>query len=434
MFNPRQGALNSLIRWEENGVFSNLELNTVISRTDAPRNDISLYTLLFLGVIEKRMLLDFVISKYSRIPIEEIDTQTKNALRLGIYQLLFTDKIPYYSAVDESVSLAAKKTRGFVNAILRSFLRDNKKIDLPNGKWERVSIEASMPKEIIDIFVSSYGEDCAYELCRLEPKKAPLCLRVNTLKATASEIAEMISARGGTCEASNLARDILKTDLPISQLDDLLSSGLVFVQDESSRISSEVVMAERGDTVADVCACPGGKSFSIAIDMKNEGALYASDLHESKLSLITKGSKRLGIDIISTRVQNAKEYTPEGNILFDKILCDVPCSGLGVIYKKPDIKYKSTDAYKNLPSVQYEILCASSKHLKRGGLLVYSTCTLNRAENEANIERFLLENKDFEPFDFELGNIKSKCGGYTFFPHVTETDGFFVARLRKKDE
>ena len=167
MFNPRQGALNSLIKWEENGVFSNLELNTVISRTDAPRNDISLYTLLFLGVIEKRMLLDFVIAKYSRIPLEEIDTQTKNALRLGIYQLLFTDKIPDYSAVDESVSLASKKTRGFVNAILRSFLRDNKKIDLPSDKWEKASIEASMPKEIIDIFVSSYGEDCAYELCTL---------------------------------------------------------------------------------------------------------------------------------------------------------------------------------------------------------------------------------------------------------------------------
>ena len=434
MFNPRQGALLSLIKWEENGVYSNLELNTVISRTVAPRNDISLYTLLFLGVIEKKMLLDHVISKYSRIAIDEIDTQTKNALRLGIYQLLFCDKIPDYSAVDESVSLVSKKTRGFVNAILRSFLRDNKKVELPKDKWERLSVEKSIPKEITDIFVSSYGEDTAYHLCSLEPKKSPLCLRVNTLKANADEIVEMILARGGSAEKSRLARDIVKTDLPISQLDDLLTSGLVFVQDESSRVASEVLMAKSGDTVADVCACPGGKSFSIAIDMENKGALYASDLHESKLSLITKGAKKLGIDIISTRVQNAKEYKPSGDILFDKILCDVPCSGLGVIFKKPDIKYKSTDAYKSLPDIQYEILSASSKYLKNGGVLVYSTCTLNRAENENNVEKFLLENKDFEPYDFELDNIKSTKGGYTFFPHITETDGFFVARLRKKDE
>ncbi len=434
MFNPRQGALLSLIKWEENGVFSNLELNTVISRTDAPRNDISLYTLLFLGVIEKKMLLDFVISKYSRIPIDEIDTQTKNALRIGIYQLLFCDKIPDYSAVDESVNLVAKKTRGFVNAILRSFLRDNKKIDLPSDKWEKASLEASMPKEIIDIFANSYGQDCAYALCKLEPKKSPLCLRVNTLKSSADEIIDMILSRGGGAEKSTLARDIVKTDLPISQLDDLLASGVVFVQDESSRIASEVLMAKSGDTVADVCACPGGKSFSIAIDMENKGELHASDLHESKLSLITKGAKKLGIDIISTRVQNAKEYKPNGDILFDKILCDVPCSGLGVIFKKPDIKYKSTDTYKNLPDIQYEILSASSKYLKKGGILVYSTCTLNRAENENNIEKFLLENKDFEPYDFELGSIKSTNGEYTFFPHITETDGFFVARMRKKDE
>ncbi len=434
MFNPRQGALASLIKWEENGVFSNLELNTVISRTEAPKNDISLYTLLFLGVIEKKMLLDFVISKYSRLNIDEIDTQTKNALRLGIYQLLFCDKIPDYSAVDESVSLVPKRTRGFVNAILRSFLRDDKKIDLPKDKWDKLSIEASMPKEIIDIFISSYGEENAYKLCSLEPKKSPLCLRVNTLKTTDRDVIDTLLVRGGSAEKSSLARDIVKTDLPISQLDDLISGGLVYVQDESSRIASEVLSAKSGDLVADVCACPGGKSFSIAIDMENKGALYASDLHESKLSLITKGAKRLGIDIISTRVQNAKEYKPEGDILFDKILCDVPCSGLGVIFKKPDIKYKSTEAYKSLPDIQYEILCASSRYLKKGGVLVYSTCTLNRAENEANVEKFLSQSKDFLPYDFDIGEIKSKDGSYTFLPHVTSTDGFFVARMRKKDE
>ena len=435
MFNPREAALGSLIKWEVSGAFSNIELNTVISRApDAQRNDISLYTLLFLGVIEKKLLLDKIIEKYSKVSLDEIEVDIKNVLRLGIYQLVFTDKIPEYSAVDQSVKLAPKKAKGFVNAILRSFIRDGKKIDLPSEKLERISLEYSIPMELINVFVSSYGIEVATEICTLPPQKASLSLRVNTLKTNVDKLIVELQELGGDAEKSQIASDIVKTNLPISSLSSLLDSGEVFVQDESSRIASQVLMAKPGEKIADVCACPGGKTFSIAIDMQNKGELYSSDLHQSKLSLIEKGAKRLGIDIINARVQNAKELVLENEGAFDRVLCDVPCSGLGVIFKKPDIKYKSTEAYLNLPSVQYDILKTSSKYVKKGGILVYSTCTLNREENEKIIEKFLLENKDFEPFDFEIGQIKSEKGGYTFFPHVTKTDGFFVARIRKTDD
>ncbi|MBP3495589.1 MAG: 16S rRNA (cytosine(967)-C(5))-methyltransferase RsmB [Clostridia bacterium] len=429
--NPRALALSSLLRWEGQGSFSNIEINTTISRSSLEKNDISLYTLLFMGVIEKKLFLDNVIKQYSNIPLERIDIETKNVLRLGIYQLVFTDKIPEYSAVDQSVSLAPKKSKGFVNALLRSFIRNERKITYPKDKWQRISIEYSVPMDVCQIFKDSYGETVAEELCTLPQPKTEICLRVNTLKSTIDNVIKELSARGIEQKISSLSSDIVMCHTQISAIKDLLDSGYVFVQDEASRIASAVVGAKKGEKIADVCACPGGKTFSMAMDMQNEGEIYASDLHENKLSLITRTAKRLGIDIIKTREQNAKEFLNEYSLAFDRVLCDVPCSGLGVIFKKPDIKYKSLDNIRNLPSVQYDILNNCSKYVKMGGILVYSTCTINKAENEDNIEKFLSEHSEFEPLDFEIGNIKSVKGGYTFLPHINGTDGFFVARMKK---
>lgn len=432
--NPREAALNSLNKWEANGAFSNIELNTVISRSDMEKNDISLYTLLFLGVIEKLYLLDSIIDEYSKIPPSKIEPSTKNVLRLGIYQLLFTDKIPEYSAVSESVNLADKRSKGFVNALLRSFIRSGRTYSLPEEKWQRISIENSIPMDIINVFRESYGDEIASALCTYPPRKSHLSLRVNTLKISTDELACKIKESGCLAEASQIARDIIITNAPISLVQYIIDDGLAFVQDESSRIASMVVGAMPNEAVADVCACPGGKSFSIAIDMENKGELYSSDLHENKLSLITKSAKKLGVDIINIKAQNAKEFVPEYEGKFDRVLCDVPCSGLGVIFKKPDIKYKPIENINALPSVQYDILKNSAKYVKKGGVLVYSTCTLNSAENENNIKRFISENPSFMMEDFEIGNVKSKEGGYTFFPHIDSTDGFYVAKMRRKND
>ena len=428
METPRELALKSLIKTDTQSVFSNLEINTTLERAKLSPSDRGLYTALYLGVLEKKMSLDYVIEKYSNIPLSEIDVETLNILRLGIYQLYYMDKIPDYSATDESVNLTPKKAKGFVNAILRSFIRDGKKIQLPSEKWHRVSVEYSYPKEIIDLIRSSYGDDVAYDLITKSVNEKLTSLRVNTLKATVESVLEALILRD---DIPNVNGDIIFTRLPIKDIKDLIDNGLVFVQDQASRIASRVVGAKANDIVLDACACPGGKTFSMSIDMENNGEIIACDLHASKLSLITKGAKKLGIDIITTKEQNGKAYNQDFSERFDKVLCDVPCSGLGIIFKKPDIKYKSIDNINALPSVQYEILSNCAKYVKKDGILVYSTCTLNKAENEMNVLKFIENNSDFEMLDFEIDTVKSQKGMYTFMPHINGTDGFFVAKMKR---
>ena len=431
MDNPRELALKSLIKTETASVFSNLEINTTLSRATLDEKDAGLYTILYLGVLENKMLLDYVIEHYSSIPLKKIEITEKCILRLGIYQLYFLDKIPDYSATNECVRLAPKKTKGFVNAILRSFIRDEKKIDFPKDKWQRVSIEHSFPMPLIELLISSYGEKVALELITASIPKTELCLRVNTLKTSPSEIFEALVSLGAEPSYSSYASDVIKCSIQTSKIKHLLENGLVFVQDESSRVCTKVFDAQPNEIIADTCACPGGKTFSIALDMQNKGQVFASDLHQSKLSLITKTASFLGIDIINVKEQNAKEYVEEYNSKFDRVLCDVPCSGLGIIFKKPDIKYKDVNSIKALPSVQFDILSNCSKYVRVGGILVYSTCTIVKEENEDNVNSFLAQNPSFELVDFEIGGVKSENGMYTFLPHVTKTDGFFVAKMKR---
>ncbi len=431
MDNPRELALRSLIKTETASVFSNLEINTTLMRASLDEKDAGLYTILYLGVLENKMLLDYVIEHYSSIPFKKIEITEKSILRLGIYQLYFLDKIPDYSAVNECVSLAPKKSKGFVNAILRSFIRDGKKIDFPKEKWQGVSIMHSFPMPLIELLISSYGEKIAYDLITSQPPRTELCLRVNTLKIAPSEMLKILADLGADPYYSAYADDIIKCSIQTSKIKHLLENGLVFVQDESSRVCTKAFDAQPNETVADVCACPGGKTFSIALDMQDKGQIFAFDLHKSKLSLITKTATSLGIDIINVREQNAKENVEEYNDRFDRVLCDVPCSGLGIIFKKPDIKYKDINSIKALPSVQFDILSNCSKYVKVGGILVYSTCTIVKEENEDNVTSFLKQNPNFVPVDFEAGGVKSKNGMYTFLPHITKTDGFFVAKMKR---
>ena len=431
MDNPRELALKSLIKTDESSVFSNLEINTTLNRAALEPKDARLYTALYLGVLENKMLLDYVIKHYSSIPFSKIEVTELNILRLGIYQLYFLDKIPDYSATDECVRLAPKKSKGFVNAILRSFIRDNKEITLPQDKWERVSIKHSMPMPLIELFIASYGEDVAYDLVTKSTPKTETCLRVNTQKITPKKLFEILDEQELNPSFSDFASDIIKVSASFSSIDTYVKQGYAFVQDESSRVCTKIFDAKPSEKIADVCACPGGKTFSIALDMQNQGSIFASDLHENKLSLIVKGAKNLGIDIINTKEQNAKEYVSEYDSAFDRVLCDVPCSGLGVIFKKPDIKYKDINSIKGLPSVQYDILKNCSQYVKQGGVLVYSTCTINKEENENNVLKFLAENDSFEFVDFELAGVKSENGMYTFLPHITNTDGFFVAKMKR---
>lgn len=430
MDNPRELALKSLIKTDTLSVFSNLEINTTLQRANLSEADRGLYTALYLGVLEKKLTLDYIIKKYSSTPFEKIEVTEINLLRLGIYQLYFMDKIPDYSAVDECVSLAPRKTKSFINAILRAFIRDGKKVDFPKEKWERVSIIQSYPMELISLLIDSYGEDLTYELLNFQQDDHDLSLRVNTLKISVEMALKKIKELDKDAYLSAFAGDIIKARLSINQIKDLIDNGLVFVQDEASRICSMAVGAMPGERILDACACPGGKSFSMSIDMENNGQLLSCDLHENKLSLITKGAMRLGIDIITTKEQNGKVENKELIDSFDRVLCDVPCSGLGVILKKPDIKYKDIESINNLPNVQLDILSNCSKYVKKDGILIYSTCTINKRENEDNINRFLKENDSFVLDEFSVGSKVIK-GMHTFFPHIEKTDGFFIAKMKR---
>lgn len=431
MDNPRKLAFNSLVRADALQSFSNLEINTVISRSNMTKKNAALYTALYMGVTEKLMTLDYVIAQYSSISIDKLDIETKNALRLGLYQLMFMDKIPEYSAVSETVNLCPTRSKGYVNAILRSFIRSNGNVEYPSDKWEALSVISSTPTYIIDIFRRSYGDKVAELIVNTSASHKGISLRVNTLKGSTELIKDTLEKRKIEYTVSDLVSDVICVNAPVSELSDLIDGGYVFVQDIASRSAAKLLNAKRGEKILDACACPGGKTFSVAMDMENEGEILACDLHKNKLSLISNGAKKLGIDIISVREQNGKEYKEELDSSFDRVLCDVPCSGLGVISKKPDIKYKKEDSVSNLPSVQYAILSNCARYVRVGGELMYSTCTLNIDENENVVNRFLTENEGFEPVDFSLGDIHSEKGMYTFFEHITGSDGFFVAKLRR---
>lgn len=425
--NPRRAALDSLIATERDGRYSNLEINSAIGRSDMAPADRGLYTRLVYGVIERKLTLDAVISQYSRIAPADLDEDVLNALRLGLYQLLWMDRVPDHAAVSETADLVQKSKVGYVNAVLRTFLRAGKTYKMPpeSDFYRWCEVKYSVPAKTVRFFEESCGIDRREigEFLTAMNREPHVGLRVNRLRLTAEEAAAKCGGK-----VSDTAPDIVLTE----SLDDAVKAGLSdgdwFVQDEASRIVSAALGARPGETVADTCACPGGKSFSIAIDMHNEGDVYSFDLHKNKLSLIEKGAKNLGITVIRTEERDARKPKEELIGKADRVLCDAPCSGLGVIAKKPDIRYKNLDDVKRLPEIQYGILCGAAQYVRPGGVLVYSTCTVNHAENEEVVEKFLAEHPEFtlEDDGYLPGGMR------TFLPHRDGCDGFFGAKMRRK--
>ncbi len=424
--NPaREAALQSLFKMKS-GKYTNLEVNATLNRSDLSAADRGLYTALVYGVCERVITLDKTIAKYSKTPIDKIDEKALAALRMGIYQLCFMDKIPDHAAVDESVTMAGKKAGGFVNAILRAFIRDDKKIDLPEkGNAGYISIAYSVPEELAERFIKWYGYDETEKIFAAFLEKEKITLRVNNLKISKEKAVEKLGA---------VPSEIAENSICAESFDGIsegIEKGYWYVQDSASALAVSTLGAKAGECVIDTCACPGGKSFGIALDMKNEGKLYSFDIHENKLSLIKKGAKKLGINIIGTAKRDARDPDPDLFGKADRVLCDAPCSGLGVIGKKPDIKYKDLSSVDNLPSIQYDVLCGAAKYVKAGGVLVYSTCTLNPEENFGICEKFLENNSEFvlEPFAWAKGECN---GSLTLFPHTDGTDGFYICKMRRK--
>ncbi len=402
----RKAAYDAIMRVEKDGAFSNLA--TARLRELSPL-DASFATAICMGVLEKRRALDFLITRYTqKMP----DGELLGLLRMGTFQIFYMDRVPDSAACNETVAIARSlygaKRSGFVNAILRSLCREK------DAAWASLSeqpaeIRLSFGDGVAALFREQYP-DCYTQIMEAFGDKQPLRLRVNTLKADVSALAARLDAAadGAMLTVSDKQAEAVRG----------LVDGDYFVQGYGSQSAVRMLGAQAGDIVFDVCACPGGKSLGAAIDMQNRGLVKSMDIHGNKLPLIEKSAKKLGISIIETSVHDAREAKPSLIGKADRVICDVPCSGLGVIGSKPEIRYKDPAEFAGLYPTQRKILASSAQYVKTGGTLVYSTCTLNKTENEEVVRGFLALHGGFSLTD-----------EHTCLPFDGSGEGFYAAKL-----
>lgn len=430
---PRHTAL-LLLEKTDKQAYSNLALDSALSGSGLSDRDKAFVSRLFYGVLERKLTLEHIVLMYSRKPLHKLDGVVANVLKMGLYQLLYMDSVPDSAAVNESADLVKRSGKasaaGFVNGILRSFIRDGKRIKYPDGKYERMSLEYSCNEEIVRLLCEDHSEAEAEELLKnsLAPHKT--YIRVNTLKTDADTLVKRLNELGAEAEIASAAEGCVSVKkLGCVENSELFKEGLFHVQDLSSQLCCMALDPRRGETVIDICAAPGGKTFTMAEMMKDEGRIVACDLHEKRAGLIGSGAARLGITIVEAMKNDAKIFN-EALPAADKILCDVPCSGFGVIRSKPEIKYTKLRDIERLPEIQYDILRTTAGCLKAGGELVYSTCTLNRKENDGVVDRFLRENSGFEAVDIMAG-FGNKGHKMTIFPRMFDCEGFFISKIRR---
>lgn len=404
-------------------------------------------TELTYGILRWRERLDWAIRHLSTIPFERIEPETLNILRLGLYQIDFLTRTPVSAAVNESVELAKKfrgrKGGGFVNAILRAYLRKKREIPYPEMDQDpglHISIVHSHPLWLVRKWIDEMGIEATLKVCEFNNRIAPLTLRTNSLKLSREELMEKFKRKGLDPIRTEYSPDgiWLKAPLPVSELP-FLHEGLFIIQDEASQLVTSILDPKPGEKVLDGCASPGGKATHIAQKMGNEGEVYALDLTKEKLILIEEMSRRLGIKIIKTMKGDATKPLPTfGRMKFDRVLADVPCSGFGTLRRNPDLKWrKREEEVLRLRQLQLAILNNLSAYVGEGGILVYSTCTIFREENEDVVEDFLKGHRAFR-LVAASGGLSQKCsalmsnGYFKTFPPKNDMDGFFAAKLIKQ--
>ncbi len=416
--NIREAALKALYDIEYNGSYSNMAVKNTLGGRDISKQDKALFTALVYGVTDKRLTLDYYISRLSKIKLKKISKYILLILRMGIYQIVFMDKIPVSAAVNESVKLAKRyghgASAGFVNGVLRSAA--SKTVDYPEEKNEYLSVKYSFPLWLCDRWIDEFGFEFTESMMQAFEENKHITLRANSLKTTASELAGMLVKSGITAEVKDGA--VVTGGFDIEN-NSLYKDGFFTVQDTAAMQVAKVLAPQSGELIIDMCAAPGGKTTHIAELMKNSGKILAFDIHAHKTELIKKNAARLGIDIIEVHEKDASVFDKSLENTADRVLCDVPCSGLGVIGRKPDIK-RCEDRSGEITALQTKILENGAKYLKDGGVLVYSTCTVEKCENEEVINKFMKNNGGFE-----------KMYEKAFYPHIDKTDGFYICKLRK---
>lgn len=432
---PRAAVADLLIKVSKNA-YSNLALDGALQKSSYTPKEKAFISRLFYGVIERRITLDYIISLYSTKPLQKLDGAVLTVLRMGVYQIVFMDSVPDNAAVNESVELVKQlgksSAASFVNAVLRNFIRSGKTYALPNGSAKRISVEYSCPEELAARFTAQYGEKRTAEFLEASLRPHKLYLRVNNTKISADKLIELFAETGIGARKCYVDENCIEADSFGSvESNDLFMEGYYHVQDLSSQLCCMALDPKKNDRILDICAAPGGKTFTIAEMTGDECKLYSCDLHSKRVELIRSSAERLRLKSITPLQNDAKVFNSDLGV-FDKILCDVPCSGLGVIRSKPEIKYTDLSNIAGLPKVQYDILCTASEYLKPGGELVYSTCTVLKEENDDVIDRFLNEHSNFEKSCF-LGRLGEPFGSYktVMFAGKYDCEGFFISKIRR---
>ena len=439
----REAALLTLVAMERQKAWSNGHLKKVIQEQRLDRRDAALATRLCFGVLQNRMLLDHYLQQYSTRKLTKMESKVRNSLRMGLYQMLFLTKIPVNAAVSEAVELTKKhcknpKAGGMVNGILRNLARHLDELPtLDRGSTAAyLSLLYSHPQWLVEEWGEALGEQELEALLRWDNSEPPVTVQVNTCRFQTPQVRALLQGEGIQVEPHPWLPDCLV----LSATGDLTQrraweEGMLYAQDPAARLAVLAAGLQPGTKVLDACAAPGGKSFGAAVVMGDRGEIHACDLHAHKKGLIEAGAARLGFHAITAQVVDAKKPRKGWEEAFDTVLADVPCSGLGVIRKKPEIRYKPREELAGLPQVQGEILENVSHYVKPGGVLLYSTCTLRPQENEEVIQAFLSAHREFslEPFTLPGPAGEVAQGQITIWPQRLETDGFFLAKLRKEE-
>lgn len=424
----RDAAVCALIACRKGGAWSDGALKELL--TGMERRDAALASRLCYGVLQNRMLLDYWITAFTK---GKLQPAVLDILRLALYQLRFMDKIPASAAVNEAVEqakrLANPAAARLVNGVLRSMLRAT--LPMP----EDMATKYSHPQALVDLLTEQYGAETTERLLQSHNEAPQTVLQVNTLVSDTQQVLNALEQQGAQAQRHPWLGDCITVSGTgnLEQLD-AYKNGWFYAQDAAAKLAVSAAQLQSGMNVLDCCAAPGGKSFAAAIAMHNEGKLFSCDIHPHKLKLIKNGASRLHISIISMRLQDASQPVTEWEGKMDAVLADVPCSGLGVIRKKPDIRYKELGQTERLPELQRAILTQQASYVKPGGVLIYSTCTVLRRENEAVAEQFLKDNPDFsaETVHYPAQSGIEDAAMTTLLPCDHGTDGFFICKFRRK--
>ena len=435
----RQMVAKTLLQVDSEGAYSNLVLNEQLKRAALSPEDTLFASRLFYGTLERKLTLDHIIGTYSKKPVRKLTPEVVQILRLSLYQLAFMDNVPDSAAVNEGVKLTrtmkVASASGFVNAVLRAFLRDGKKLPpVKGGKLRELEVAYSCPEWIVRALCKSYGEKAAELFLARSLERPALYARVNTQKCTVPQCAEQLEQQGVQVRVDpDLPGCIALSHTASIERLDAFQQGLLHIQDKSSQLCAAALDAKPGERVLDCCAAPGSKSFTVAEWMEDSGEIVSCDIFEEKIKKIREGAKRLNLSSIRAMLQDATAYREDFG-LFDRVLCDAPCSGIGIIGRKPEIKYKDQKELLDLPAVQAKILDQVSRYVKQGGRLIYSTCTLLQQENAAVVEQFLHSHPEFVPCPLPeqvLQALHREDGWQITLLGEEDTDGFFIASMQR---